>query len=74
MPDRLLAFPVIGNPNQQGMCIRDYFAGQAVTPMIKMLASAGVHHALDGEQFATAVAAGAYNIADAMIKERDKEK
>lgn len=62
---------------QEGMSLRDWFAGQA---LVGMLANQSVNEALNratiahGENDATAgLAAAAYRIARAMLEERQKE-
>ena len=58
-----------GEPTQQGMALRDYLAGQALTGML-----AG-HTMVDGKACLEQgdLAVGAYRIADAMLAERGKE-
>jgi hypothetical protein len=50
-----------------GMTLRDWFAGQVAAEMIRLTQ----HH--DGGWDPISVAAGCYDMADAMIAERDKQ-
>ena len=59
------AFPCDDMPGYSGLTIRDYFAGQALAGY---LATADVMSILNPE----AEARTAYEIADAMLRERDK--
>lgn len=64
--EQMSAFPVSYKVNsevfvQDGMTLRDYFAGQALAGM-------------DGDNPPDAMAAWAYEAADAMMKERDKKQ
>lgn len=67
------AFHVSNDADDEGMSLRDYFAGQA---LIGLLASETVEmHYVDGFNNKTrheAVANEAYLTADAMLKEREK--
>jgi len=58
-----------GHPNGEsmGMTLRDWFAGQVAAEMIRLTQ----HH--DGGWDPISVAAGCYDMADAMIAERDKQ-
>ena len=56
------AFPV-DNRTNQGMTLRDYFAGQALAGLL----------AIDEPCTAPAIARVAYDYADAMIEARNKE-
>lgn len=69
------AFPVtnanFGN-TAPGMTLRDYFAAQALVGLL-----ADPHDDDDGlgfgDRYASAMASGAYMLADAMLAEREKE-
>lgn len=54
------------NVNTMGMTLRDYFAAAALQGMTA--------HPITGEQSTCKVAAWSYQLADAMIAERNKEQ
>ena len=64
------AFPVVAlEPPyyiKEGMTLRDWFAGQALETIISLCQNR------DGYWSTTAVACNAYEVADAMIAEREK--
>ena len=57
-----------------GMSLRDYFAGQAVIGLMTMISAEALsdEHHKDGRRHSRLLAAGAYEIADAMLAEREK--
>ena len=57
-----------GGGGQQGMSLRDYFAGQAVAGFTSSADAEGAWTGADPHT----VAANAYQIADAMLAEREK--
>ena len=61
------AFPTIGSAHEiPGMSLRDYFAAHALTGVINDLLS-------NNDNFTNeAIAKGCYEVADAMLLERDK--
>ncbi len=65
------AFPIAGNrffdPQTEGMTLRDYFAGQALTAM-----GYTVTHWGHEDDTLAKVASTAYRMADAMLDEREK--
>lgn len=62
MEDRTYAFPILHPRTQDGMLLRDWFAGVALAGM-------------DHEDYAPRdLAIHAYLIADAMMEEREKKK
>lgn len=65
-----LAFPLLkaNGYSNDGMTLRDYFAGQVITGLINN----ELIDALGPDRFPTVAAQTAYQIADAMIKERSK--
>ncbi len=66
-PENPPAFPRSGNAHTksvEGMTLRDYFAGQAITGLL--------YHAGIGNAKASKFAADAFGIADAMLAEREK--
>jgi hypothetical protein len=69
------AFPVsipgVGDNGWQGMTLRDWFAGKALPSVIAAILD-GKHNLESGDDPATAIAADAYSIADAMLAERSK--
>lgn len=69
------AFPVPNDANlneQEGMTLRDYFAGQALTGAISACVEAAkaAQDVAEGDE--KVIAAFAYEIADAMLAARDK--
>lgn len=74
-----LAFPFSNNGNQQGMTLRDYFAGQALnglcanSELMSGLIGAMMKNGEPKEAIYEHVAQTAFANADAMIAERDKE-
>jgi hypothetical protein len=78
MKEKISAFPVFDNDrvgtdygcHERGMTLRDYFAGQVITGIFssgKEIQSNGIK-IQDANQFAEL----AYNVADAMLVEREK--
>ena len=66
------AYPFVGN---QGMTLRDYFAGQAMTGLLAAEQPGGFSYVKDATRTRAEYAAKeAYEMADAMIDERSKEK
>jgi len=58
-----------------GMTLRDYFAAQALVGLISSqvwMIGAGKNYEKTGTSVSTNAAESAYEIADAMLKERDK--
>ena len=71
------AFPMLGNVGyksewltEDGMSLRDYFAGQALAGVLANPTLEQHDKTISG---AEAVAIGAYDIADAMLAERNKD-
>lgn len=58
-------------PDGRGMTLRDWFAGQALVALASVAAS--LPHDDTEESFSTWLAAGCYEVADAMLAERAKE-
>jgi hypothetical protein len=58
---RLIRYPNSHLENEDGMSLRDYFAGQALASL--------AHRQSDGEPMATAI--HAYQVANAMLKARE---
>lgn len=67
-PENPQAFPGDNNFYQPGMSLRDWFAGQALVGTIVDQASWGVDHSKKAPDFARI----AFDIADAMLAEREK--
>ena len=61
------AFPII-NGHSNGMMLRDYFAGQALSEVLRLVNSSSKFK--DAESHEALVATAAYRIADAMIAGR----
>ena len=55
---------VVGDVNERGMSLRDYFAGQALALVLSQ----------DGSRIAGKLAENAYEIADAMLKARETQR
>lgn len=79
-PNNQPAFPTTkplegwGDPNQ-GMSLRDWFAGQALEPVIRLAADRRLETpAWDGETSGQVIAREVYAIADALLAEREKSK
>lgn len=64
LPPNPYAFPVGGDPEEPGMELRDYFAGQAIVGLVMANAPLAAHFTL--------VAQEAYQVADAMLAAREK--
>jgi hypothetical protein len=60
-----------GSCEQDGMSLRDWFAGQAVGSVMHMCAGDTL---LPGESIETSFARKAYAVADAMLAERERTK
>jgi hypothetical protein len=79
MESRESAFPVIGKHSSQGrmeidspgMTLRDWFAGQALDAIIPRLKMIEDFESMS--EYSTGFAKTAYEIADAMIKAREKK-
>ena len=75
MKDGGPAFP-IGNINGQisykGMPLRDYYAGQALPTAMK-IAAKRIEHTKTGQDITECAVRLSFQIADAMIKAREKE-
>lgn len=63
------AFPVPDYPRGSGMSLRDWFASQALNGLLSNSTLKQTDFSMSGQE---AVAKGAYMIADAMLKEREK--
>ena len=65
------AFPILQDgcqfPRAEGMTLRDYFAGQAISQIIATCANDTTHGMTKADYFA----GRAYEIADAMLKARE---
>ena len=69
------AFPMVGESYSQfGMTLRDYFAGQALPTILAALIAKPAHETapFTQEERAAGVARASYEIADAMLAEKDK--
>lgn len=71
-PDNPFAFPVSGDepPWQNGMTLRDWFAGQALSTVLTICQN----DTLRGANYPVYCATQAYDIADAMLTERERAK
>lgn len=58
--------------NSSGMTLRDYFAGQAITAIAKIVVDAMKIGGVSAGEFESSVAEGAYQVADAMLAAREK--
>ncbi len=76
MPDNPQAYPCLDSSGDglsmrdPGMTLRDWFAGQALTSTMRLVTS---RESVEGESMAQTFARRAYELADAMLAEREKE-
>lgn len=74
MPDNPQAYPCLDSYGlsiyDPGMTLRDWFAGHALTSTMRLVTSC---ESVDGESMAQTFARRAYELADAMLAEREKE-
>lgn len=70
-PNNPPAFPV-KSMLESGMTLLDYFAGQAMQGFIMNEGLKGLIDEISVEGFSEKIAAGAYKVAQAMLKEREK--
>jgi len=61
------------NSDYPGMSLRDYFAAAALQGWLGSYGPESPHPAVDGERQLRKVAAQAYEMADAMLAEREKQ-
>lgn len=78
-PKNPQAYPSLGNvgyqsewQTEEGMTLRDYFAGQALVGMLSLMTIEHLNEVTSPKEMRTDLASAVYLFADAMLKEREE--